>query len=92
MKLIYCPNCHDVVKMADSLSARPNTCDCGQSWGEYTDNGLNAVYGGLAVPLGFDNFTLMRALRHRPQSGDGARFTAFVIPHECDTCRKVEGK
>ena len=86
MKLVYCKECCDVFKMG----YEPKTCKCGSSWGRYAGDGLNATYGGDAVPLGFANSSLAKALRNQPYTGKGRPFQAFVIPEICDTCVKVE--
>jgi hypothetical protein len=85
MKLIFCQKCQDVVKLQAEES---RTCLCGESWGRYKNDGLNAVYGGEAVPLGFDNPTLAEALQNQPKEGRGRRFEAFVIAEECDTFKE----
>jgi len=79
MKLIYCPSCGEV----RSLDTRITTCLCGDSFGWYKDDGLNAVIGGKAIPLGFANDSFLKALLHRPEEGMGERFEAFVIPKKC---------
>lgn len=84
MKLIFCPECQDVVKLA--MSER--RCECGASSGRYLEDALHAEIAGAAIPLGFANSTLARALQERPASGLGSTFEAFVIPHECPTVRK----
>ena len=84
MKLIFCPHCQDVVKLRRQLTV----CQCGKSYGRYTD-GLFAVYSGDAVPLGFANLSLVLAINNQPESGDGERFEAFVIPKKCPTFKKV---
>jgi hypothetical protein len=84
VKLILCPSCHDVVK----LLTKARTCDCGASWGKYTDN-LNAVYGGDAIPLGFANGSLVKAIKDQPNEGNGKEFLAFVIPKNCDTMKSA---
>nr|WP_199048069.1 hypothetical protein [Dyella sp. ASV24] len=85
MKLILCPMCEDVVKL--NLSGR--FCDCGQSWGRYMDDGINAEIAGDAIPIGFANSELRTALTNRPRSGMGCTFSAFVIPEICDTVRVI---
>lgn len=88
MKLLFCAACEDVVK----LSTRgKRTCECGQSWGEYT-NSLEATIGGQAIPLGFANSSLAHALQHRPDHGLGERFEAFVIPRACATVRTEKAR
>lgn len=84
MKLIFCAHCFDVYK----LQQQPRSCKCLATSGYYTEDNLHAVIRGeSAVPLGFANGTLMYALQHRPQTGDGSVFTAFVIPETCDTIK-----
>ena len=85
MKLIFCPICHDIVKLPREMD---RSCQCGCSWGHYKDDGLNATYGGEAVPLGITNSSLVNAIKTQPKSGMGERFEAFVIPVECDTFKK----
>jgi len=80
MKLIYCPQCHDVVK----LDFMERTCECRASYGYYEDD-LNAIYGGSAVPLGFANSSLVKAVKNQPDKGMGENFEAFVIPKSCPT-------
>ncbi len=85
MKLLLCLKCNDIF----NLSYKVKTCSCGETGGQYTDQ-LNAEYWGFsAVPLGFENRSLRDALIHQPHNGLGARFTAFVIPKQCDTMLKI---
>lgn len=86
MKLIYCPHCEDIRKLALKLT----TCECGRSYGRYDEDGLNAMYGGKAVPIGLANESFIVALANQPESGLGKRFVAFVIPKQCPTFTKVE--
>lgn len=81
MKLIFCPECQDVVK----LDYNGRYCKCRASFGAYEDDGLNAKIGGLAIPLGIHNGSLASALKRRPHHGLGERFEAFVIPSNCPT-------
>jgi len=82
MKLILCAECQDVIKL---LVGKQRFCDCGKSYGEYMDDGLNAKIGGRAIPIGFANNSLLGAIRCRPESGQGSKFEAFVIPEKCQT-------
>ena len=87
MKLILCTECHDVFK----LDYKERRCKCGRTWGMYEDNGLWAQYSGdTAVPLGFANSSLVKAIDNQPQEGMGEEFVAFVIPIECPTMEKIE--
>ncbi len=79
--MIVCPKCSDVVALREG---KKRTCECGQSWGQYTDN-LNALIGGIAIPLGFDNRSFLSALKKRPEYGEGRIFQAFIIPVRCPT-------
>ena len=84
MKLLLCLHCHDVFK----LDITPRTCKCGRASGRYLDD-FHAVYHG-GIPLGFENWSLVEAIRNQPQSGMGRRFEAFVIPKDCPTMREGE--
>lgn len=57
MKLLFCPDCWDVIKLA--LDVRQ--CACGRVKGKYTDN-LHAVTNGEGVCLAFNNTTLSNAI------------------------------
>lgn len=80
MKLVFCPKCCDVVKMRYSKTY----CECKKSWGKYDKDGVHSEIGGSCIPLGFDNSSLVQALRSQPMEGLGSRFEAFVIPKKCD--------
>lgn len=84
MKLIYCKECGDIVR----LFHLPLTCECGASGGVYV-NDINAEIWGEVVPLGIDNLSFIEALKGRPKEGEGSLFTAFVIPEECKTVKEV---
>lgn len=85
MKLIFCPVCEDVVK----LVASRRYCHCARSYGQYLGDGLHAEIGGEAVPIGFDNHSFARAIKQRPEEGEGSRFEAFIIPVKCDNITKL---
>lgn len=86
MKLVFCKNCHDVFKLPQRTS-KPRVCFCGKTTGYYEDD-LNAVIKGEhAVPIGFANNSLRRAIMRQPYAGDGEEFTAFVIPKHCSTVK-----
>ena len=77
MKLIFCPSCHDIVRLFRSQ----RSCKCGDSWGQYTDH-IKANVGGLAIPVGVDNKTFARAVRTRgttPSAHSELNFDAFVF-------------
>jgi hypothetical protein len=84
MKLIFCKECQDVVK----LDFAKRECKCGRSSGYYEDS-LNAVYWGPCVPLGISNFSLQEAIRWQPDSGQGSVVEAFVIPKKCKTMERL---
>jgi len=86
MKLIYCPVCNDVRKINPRKVV---DCECGKSWGVYEKDGLNATYGGKAIPLGFNNSSFLSAIDSQPLCGLGSHFEAFVIPIWCDTYERV---
>ena len=83
MKLFICLECQDVVRLID----KKRKCQCGKCWGMYEDE-IFATYHGPAVPLGFNNTSLVWAINNQPVSGKGKMFEAFVIPEKCSTFRK----
>lgn len=95
MKLIYCKDCKDVVR----LTRANRTCFCGAVAGYYKPDGKNAVISPEAVPLGIDNETLLWAIKHdgNQYMMDSPRFTAFKISEPCPTitresCSDIFGK
>ena len=80
MKLIFCPDCHDIVALRQEM----RECECGASFGQYLDS-INARIGGKAIPIGFANRSFIEALTHRPSNGMGTTFTAFVIPEHVES-------
>jgi hypothetical protein len=64
MKLLYCPECDDLIKLPLSNMLGDEThyrcCFCGESWGRYIDV-ENAEYGGKAIPFGIDNNSFILA-------------------------------
>ena len=86
MKLIYCPDCATII----NIDGQYTQCRCGSSYGYYLDDGINAVYGGQAIPLGFTNKSFLKAVVEQPESGAGNLFVSFVIPKECETFVKKE--
>ena len=86
MKLILCPDCQDVKKIRTEEIIY---CYCGNSWGKYLDD-LHAEIGGKAIPIGFGNYSLVSALKNRPEedNGSGGKFEAFVIPKGCKTIKE----
>ena len=86
MKLLYCNNCRDIVK----LYRTTRTCHCGATGGHYKSDGLNAIYYGPAIPLGFANGSFHEALGNQPEFGMGTDYKAFVIPIVCPTMELVD--
>ena len=86
MKLLFCKHCEDIVK----LSYATRYCQCGATGGHCKVDGLNAVYYGPAIPLGFANSSFRKALRSQPEFGKGTDYKAFVIPKVCPTMELVD--
>ncbi len=74
MKLIYCLECSDIVR----LKKTKKYCDCGKIWGQYTDN-FNAIISDKAILIGFSNLSFLEALKTKPKTEKGTKFEAFVI-------------
>lgn len=80
MKLLLCIECSDVF----SLTYDEKKCGCGKTSGKYVDK-LNATYSGSAIPLGFNNRSLIDSVVEYHKTGKGIDFTAFVIGSDCRT-------
>lgn len=83
MKLIYCPNCKDIIK----LTKQYRTCLCGDSSGKYIDF-VTAEIRGKAIPIAFLNTEFEGAIQCRPKEIKSL-FEAFVIPENSVTVKKV---
>lgn len=89
MKLLYCRTCNSVF----SLSGDKRDCPGCQKCGGYYVDGLNAVWWGDAIPLGFANDSFIRAqFNQLGTNQEFAAFTAFVIGENCPTFKQVENK
>jgi len=84
MKLLYCKNCHDIIK----LQYTPRFCRCERIGGVYVNILDIAVFGEkkLAVPLGIANPSFYKAIDNQPiedLGNNGEVFLSFIIPKEC---------
>ena len=70
MKLIYCPNCQDVVRLRDTGK---KFCDCKKSWGMYLNDDRYAEFGGNAIPLGIANGDIHIASLRYPKRATSVR-------------------
>jgi hypothetical protein len=97
MKLLFCLDCCDIVKLIHT----ERTCSCGKSKGMYIDN-INATYSGNAKLLGFNNTSFVNAIReqNRRDSNEkfkqlytnlgGVEFKAFFIPEDAKSINKTD--
>jgi hypothetical protein len=81
MKLLICKKCGDIF----NLSNEEKTCKCKSVRGKYLDDSNAEYYGDSAIPLGFENKSLVKAIKNQPGTGESEKFNAFVIPKECKT-------
>jgi hypothetical protein len=51
VKLLYCPHCHDIVR----LFPEKRTCRCGKSWGQYLEDRSTTVQTWPSLSLGIAN-------------------------------------
>ena len=79
MKLIFCPLCHDVIRLHASEHPRP--CLCGRSWGRYR-NLSKADIGGAAVLLGISNVSLLKAVGDSTTTSTKLPIKAYVFPRQ----------
>jgi hypothetical protein len=89
VKLLLCLRCQDVRKLRMTLT----TCDCGDSFGRYLEDGHSAEYGGPSRVLGLGNGSLLRALQFGPGSEKpdaASSVAAWVKPVECPRLSRVD--
>lgn len=84
MKLLYCPQCHDIV----ALYQEKRSCLCGLSSGKYLDDRVTVKIDGAAIVLGFSNSEFFAAVRNQPEYGLGHEFLAFVLPKSTEVVKK----
>ena len=89
MKLLFCFKCEDIVKLPETLLWRG--CKCGAVQGRYLKDGWHAEFTGDGCLLGFSNSSFVKAIRQYTQghTTTAKKFTAFVIPYECATVKKL---
>lgn len=76
MKLIYCPNCGDIVRLMPTR----RWCLCRKCYGEYL-NDIDAYVSGPCHVLGIHNTSFYKALGNPDrEDGMGNEFNSFVIP------------
>jgi hypothetical protein len=71
MKLLFCPDCWDVIK----LTFEVRSCKCGKVFGKYVDNST-AVVNGEGISLAIDNSRLPISKVH-----DIVPVTCYARPH-----------
>jgi hypothetical protein len=88
MKLIYCPECSDLVTLTPDTVKRECRSKC--SWGHYLqDDNINAVYGGKAVPIGINSHNLDSAIECQLDDVP-LHFSAYIVPKNCETFKREE--
>ena len=84
MKLLYCLECHDVVR----LFRNSRSCECGATGGQYVDDNNAEVFGeGIPFAIATDEFDA--AIAGRTEDWPGVWFRGFVIPFTAKTIVKV---
>lgn len=61
MKLIFCPECKDLVQLREGAV---RTCTCGSYGGKYLNDHLTAVVNEGALLVGLDNNTFVSAVKN----------------------------
>ena len=88
MKLVLCISCQDIIRLFDE----ERSCKCGACGGKYEEK--SPIYwGSKAIPISFDNNTLLRAIADQPDRGEGLPFEAKVLAQNDKTFirkRKIE--
>lgn len=87
MKLLLCTKCQDIVR---PLIVEERKCFCGTcSIIGLSDNITIKYSGESAIIIGFNNSSLVNAVRNQPENGMGKDFIAFVIPKQCISVKKI---
>lgn len=81
MKLIFCPECHDVRKL-DLLSNGITACKCGKARGYYCKDGWHVVINSVAIPIGIDNHSLKHELVLRITGNQTGNLKAWVFSND----------
>lgn len=80
MKLLICPACWDVFKLAREL----RQCECGAVKGRYDDNGATAVNNGKGVSIAMGNGSLQQSMAQagylQLSSKNGAHRSEYCEP------------
>lgn len=71
MKLLFCPNCHDLF----TLRFEVKSCECGQVRGRYDPNGETAVVNGKGVSIAMGTGSFIRAINTANMMEDDWRAT-----------------
>jgi len=86
MKLIYCLNCKDIVK----LDYEERKCKCESSGGKYLSSGLYAEIWGNCIPLGINNSSLKDGIQYVSNARDYWSIEAFLINEDkCNTIERI---
>lgn len=75
MILIYCPECHDMLKISKT---ELRSCYCGKSSGRYDVDGSSLVLFGEAIPIRISDTSLNEAIAYRTVKGKEKKFNAYV--------------
>ena len=76
MKLLYCPNCKDIVRL---YYKQPRSCKCVACLGNYTGS-TNVEIIGPSIILGIDDCSFDHALTQSEER----QFVTFVISDSCE--------
>jgi hypothetical protein len=77
MKLLLCPECHDVIALSQFES---RACACGESCGKYQDDGVQADVYGPALVIGLENQMINRVLTlHSHTPDENLTIAAWVM-------------
>ncbi|MBI3801457.1 MAG: hypothetical protein HY268_31350, partial [Deltaproteobacteria bacterium] len=77
MKLIFCQECQDVIKLLSS----ERSCSCANSGGRYLEDLITVEIWGAAVPIMIENDNFLGARRRTREGAEPAerRFEASIF-------------
>ena len=89
MKLLFCPDCGDVVQLRSAI----RSCSCKAVEGRYVNDQLVEVTGERAEVLGMDSYSIQAGLTLVDVSEKrGPTIVAWMFPHGAEHVRRLGRK
>lgn len=87
MKLLYCQDCGDLIKLKEK---KPTSCECGKSGGMLLEASKASYYGDNATPIEVINRSFLSAIQNHAASKTAAYFDTFFTSENTNGWVKQE--